>query len=228
MDQKIWYLKRADLFAGLKEEELTELAGISEMFRCERKHLFYLPEQPSDMVYLVKEGRIRLTRLTAEGRELTLDILGPGEIFGELALAEEERRSHYAQALESSLVCTLSRDRFLDFLHRHEEMTYRLIKLISFRRRELEARYEDLAFKPVAERMVLTLLRLAKKQGTEQAGAEVRLPLTQKDLAYLIGATREAVAEELAGLKREKLVKTSYRAIILADLAGLKKRSARP
>jgi len=213
MQSKIWYLKRADLFKGLSESQMEELAANSDMLHCQRHHRFYFAEEASDSVYLVKEGRIRLERTNEEGREILLDILAPGEIFGELALADEETRTHSAEAIEESLVCAFARDRFLGILQRNPELAFRVVKLIGVRFRQLEARFEDLAFKPLAERLCFTLEQLAGRHGIADPSGGVRLPLTQKDLATLIGASREAVAEELARLKRAGLVQTGYRSL---------------
>lgn len=215
MQSKLWYLKKADLFAGLSEAQMAELAESSEMLQCRRNHRFYLADDPSDTVYLVKEGRIRLQRISEDGHAILLDILGPGEIFGELALAGEQTRSHSAEALEESMVCAFGRERFEGVLRKYPELSYRVVKLIGFRFRQLEARYEDLAFRPLAERLAFTLHDLADRHGIRDATGGARLPLTQKDLATLIGSSREAVAEELARMKKAGLVETGYRSLYL-------------
>lgn len=220
MDGKIWYLKNADLFSWMAPEEIEELARATEMVPCRKKELFYFSDAPSRTVYLVKKGKIKLFRTTAEGREIILDILGPGEIFGELALSGEETRSHSAEALEDGLVCVIPRSIFEELAGRHPQFAFRLIKLIGFRFRALESRVEDLAFQSVRERLLFTLGNLARKHGIPEDGG-IRLPLTQSDLAFLIGATREAVAEQLKELKHRGVLKTSYRAVHLTDPRAL-------
>jgi CRP/FNR family transcriptional regulator len=217
MSSKIWYLKNARLFSWMDQTEIEELARTTEMVPCRKKEIFYFADEPSQNVYLVKQGRIKLFRTTAEGREIILDILGPGEIFGELALAAELTRSHSAEALEDGLICVIPRRIFEDLASRHPEFAFRLIKLIGFRFRALESRIEDLAFQSVQDRLLLTLRQLAAKHGIPEAKGAIRLPLTQADLAFLIGATREAVADQLRELKQKGLLETSYRAIHLLD-----------
>jgi CRP-like cAMP-binding protein len=215
MESKIWYLKNADLFSWMSPEEIDELARTTEMVPCRKKEIFFFSEEPSRSVYLVKKGRIKLFRTTADGHEIILDILGPGEIFGELALSGETSRSHSAEALEDGLVCVLPRSIFEEMARRHPDFAFRIIKLIGLRFRELETRIEDLAFQSVQERLLLTLASLARKHGIPEGNGAVRLPVTQSNLAFLIGSTREAVAEQLKELKRQGLVETSYRAIHL-------------
>jgi len=214
MKSKIWYLKHADPFSWMNEDQLKELAAISRMEHCAKDHRFYWTDELSDSVYLIKEGRIKLSRSNADGREVTLDLLGPGEIFGELSLSGEGQRNHTAEAVEPSLVCIFSRQKFTEALKRHPELTFRMIKLIGFRFRELESRLEDLAFQSVSQRVRSTLRRLAEKHGIPGPDS-TRLSITQKDLAFLIGASREAVAEELAHLKQQGLLQTSYRSLLL-------------
>ncbi|WP_305042197.1 Crp/Fnr family transcriptional regulator [Geoalkalibacter sp.] len=222
MEPRLWYIRNADMFSWLREEEQMELAGRSEMVSCKRNNRFFFAEEPSDNIFLVKQGRVKLIRSSPEGREIILDILGPGEIFGELALAGEERRSHSAEALDDALVCIIAREDFEDLLRRHPEMALRVLKLVGLRRRELEMRLEDLVFRPLAGRLAITLLWQAQRLGVTEDDGSIRIPLSQKDLAYLIGASREAVAEQLSEMKRLGLVRTSYRTIRIADRAALK------
>lgn len=227
MKPRLWYIKHAEFFSWLADEEQQELARRTEMVSCRRNCQLFFTDEPSDHIYLVKEGRIKLSRTSSEGREIILDILGPGEIFGELALAGEDIRSHSAEALQDALVCIIPRRVFEGLLQRHPEMVLRVLKLVGLRRRELEMRLEDLVFQPVAGRLALALLWQSERHGTVEEDGSIRITLTQKDLAFLIGASREAVAEQLAGLKQQGLIQTSYRSIRLLDRTALKSFFAR-
>lgn len=222
MEPRLWYIRNADMFSWLREDEQMALAQRSEMVSCKRNSRFFFAEEASDNIFLVKQGRVKLIRSSPEGREIILDILGPGEIFGELALAGEELRSHSAEALDDALVCIIAREDFEDLLRRHPEMALRVLKLIGLRRRELEMRLEDLVFQPLAGRLAITLMWQAQRLGVTEADGCIRIPLSQKDIAYLIGASREAVAEQLSEMKRLGLVKTSYRTIRIVDPGALK------
>ncbi len=222
MDRKLWYIKNAALFSWLEDEELKNLAERSKMSTCKRNTRLFFAEEQSDSIYLVKEGRIKLLRANVDGREVILDILGPGEIFGELALTDEELRSHSAEAIDDAMVCIISRGDFEGILQRHPEMALRVLKLIGLRRRELEMRLEDLVFQPLAGRLALALLWQAQRHGVTEADGHIRIRLTQTDLANLIGASREAVAEQLKEMKLLGLIKTSYRSIRLTNQESLK------
>lgn len=227
MDRRLWYIKNTALFSWLAEEELQDLAAKSEMTSCRRNSQLFFAEEPSDDIYLVKEGRIKIMRINQEGREVILDILGPGEIFGELALIDEEYRSHSAEAVDDSLICIIRRKDFENILKRHPEMALRVLKLIGLRRRELEMRLEDLVFQPLAGRLALALLWQAQRHGVTEVDGNIRIPLTQSDLANLIGASREAAAEQLKEMRTLGLIKTSYRTIRIIELEGLKRYFAK-
>jgi CRP-like cAMP-binding protein len=227
MESKIWYLKHADLFSWMSPEEIEQMARTTHMVPCRKKEIFFFSEEPSQSVYLVKKGRIKLFRTTADGHEIILDILGPGEIFGELALAGETSRSHSAEALEDGLVCILPRSLFEEMARLHPDFAFRIIKLIGFRFRAMESRIEDLAFQSVQQRLLHTLDTLAQKHGIPEENGAIRLPMTQSNLAFLIGATREAVADQLKELKQRGLVETSYRAIHLPKPDALWSKGAR-
>jgi CRP/FNR family transcriptional regulator len=225
MDQKLWYIKKSGgVFSGLDEAEMKILADMSKMVECQRKYQFYLSDEASDKIYLVKKGKVRLGKVNADGHEITLSVLGPGEIFGELSITDEQQRSHFAEATEETLVCIFPRDKFQKFLGEHPIITFKVMKLIGFRLRELETRLQDLAFKTVAQRLRSTLLHLAEKHGSSESNGQIRLSITQKDIAFLVGATRESVAEELGVMKRAGLVQTSYRSLLLPTLETLRQQ----
>jgi CRP/FNR family transcriptional regulator len=109
---------------------------------------------------------------------------------------------------------------------RHPDFAFRIIKLIGIRFRAMESRIEDLAFQNVHDRLLFTLGNLAKKHGVPEENGAIRLPVTQSNLAFLIGATREAVADQLKELKHKGLVETSYRAVHLMKPEAMMAREA--
>lgn len=225
MHDKLWYIKNADVFSGMTPQELEHLASISRMAQFRREEIIFLADDFSNHVYLIKEGRVKLSRIDSEGREMTLNILGPGELFGELATADEATRSHAATALDDGLMCIFSREDFKKVMETHPQLALQVVKLIGFRLRKLESRLEDLAFRSVSERVNGTLHRLAGEFGRKESNGAVRVPITQSQLAYLVGASRETVAEELGKMRRQGIVSTAYRSIILENMPELSGRS---
>ncbi len=221
MQHRLRYIKDAAIVYWLKEDELAKLAMRSEMVSYQRNTTIFFAYEQGNKIYLIKKGRVKLTRTSAAGREVILDILGPGEIFGELSMADEDIRSHSAVAVDNIRVFIIHRSDFEKLLKDHPETALRVLKLACLRRRELEMRLEDLIFQPLANRLALALLWQARRHGIWESDNCVSMHLTQSDLAHLIGASRESVTGHLAKFKRAGLLQTSYRAIQLIDFTGL-------
>ena len=172
--------------------------------------------------FLIDKGKVKIIGNDEGGEDKLLCVLDEEEIFGELAVTDEKQRSHFAEATQDSLVCIFPRNKFQQFLAEHQELTFKVMKLIGFRLRDMETRLQDLTFQPVAERLQVALVRLAERHGAKEPNGKIRLSITQKDLAYLIGATRESVAEELGHLKRSGIIDTAYRSLLLNDMSQLR------
>jgi len=226
--EKTWYLKRINVFKGMSKAEVEHLDGITYMKHYNKKDLIYLPGDVSDQVYLLKEGRVKISRLSEDGREITLVILEPGEIFGESALInDEETRSTVAEAIEKAYICVISRKDFEEFINNKPELSLSITKLMGFRRREIENMLEDLVFRGVHERLAILLLRLSERHGKDIDGKKlIDISLTHYDYANLIGSTRETTTASLNDFKREGLIEFKKRKVVIIDQKGLRKRAA--
>ncbi len=226
--EKTWYLKRINVFKGISDAEVKHLDEITFMKHYDKKDLIYLPGDVSDQVYLLKEGRVKISKLSEDGREITLVILEPGEIFGESALIDDkETRSTVAEALENAYICVISRKDFEEFINNKPELALSITKLMGFRRRQIENMLEDLVFRGVHERLAILLLRLAERHGKEVDGKSlIDISLTHYDYANLIGSTRETTTACLNDFKREGLIEFQKRKVVIINEKGLRNRAA--
>jgi CRP-like cAMP-binding protein len=225
MRTKIWYLQRINLFKGMTPEEMDALARMTRMESVKKKTTIFLPGDPSRQVYLLKEGRVKISRISEEGRELTLALLGPGEIFGELEALDDLPRDTLAEALEETQLCVIHKELFLEMLRRRPELSFRLIKLIGFRMRRIESRIEDLVFKDVPARLAHLLIELSKSYGkASPQGIRLQVKITHQEIANLIGSIRETVSAALGEFKKEGLIAFEGRRIVLLRPDLLKKR----
>jgi len=220
---KIWYLKQINIFKELPEDELQEVNKIAIHKYLKKKEIIYLPGDLSDKVYLLKKGRVKVSRLSEDGREMTITILEPGEFFGESALyADQSTRSTLAEALDDALICSLYREEFEQMLKREPALALRVTKAIGLRRREIESRLEDMVFRSVPARLAHLLLKLANQYGKEKdTGLLIDVNLTHLEIANLIGSTRETTTTHLNNLKRSGLIDIRKRNIYVIDKAGL-------
>lgn len=218
MQSKFWFLKRIKLFSGLKDEELNDLDKITKMEEVKRRQPIYLPGDPARTVYLLKAGRVKISRVTEDGKEFTLAILEPGEVFGELEVLEGSPRDTVAEALDDISICVLQRKDFEEVLQKNPDLTIRLTKLIGFRLKKIESRIEDLVFRDVPTRLAHLLLNLSKELGEQKEdGVRLNVKMTHQELANLIGSTRETVSATLNDFKRQGLIQQDHHAITIRD-----------
>ena len=220
---KIWYLKKINLFKSMSQEEMMQLAQkvVEKSFR--KKETIYLPGQPGNHVYLLKKGVVKISRITNDGRELTLALLKPGEIFGELEAMGEGNRDGQAEAHSDVLICALNKNDLMNMLKMKPDLGIRLSKLIGFRRHTIENRLENLVFRAIPEKLAALLLELSEQFGEESLeGIKINLSLTHQDLANLIGATRPTVSETLIDFKNKGLIDVKGKSILIPNPARLK------
>jgi len=219
----LWYLKKIGLFSEMSPDELNALANLANLEEVRRRRVIFLPGDPGTSVFFVNGGRVKISRVTRDGKELTLAYRGPGEIFGELCMVDGGPRSEMAEAMENALVTEIPRSEFEKLLETHPRMGLRLVKTLCDRRRELENTVEKLVFHDVNAKLGELLLQLANDYGVDDSrGTLVAVKITHQEMANLIGSTRETVSLTLSQFKRKKLIATEGRKIILTDREGLK------
>jgi CRP-like cAMP-binding protein len=219
----LWYLKKIPLFQDLSHDTMHRLVTCIEMREVRRRQVIYLPGDPGQAVFFVNGGRVKISKVTRDGKELTLAYRGPGEVFGELVMIDGGPREEMAEAMENALITELERGEFERLVQKEGMIGYRLAKVIAQRRREVENKIEQLIFKDVNAKLAELLLRLATEYGIEDSrGTLVSLKITHQEMANLIGSTRETVSLTLSQFKRRGLIQTDGRKVILADREGLR------
>jgi CRP-like cAMP-binding protein len=219
----LWYLKKIPLLEDLTPEELAALANVVVLEEVRRRRVIFLPGDPGTSLFFVNGGRVKVSRVTRDGKELTLAYRGPGEIFGELCLVDGGPRAEMAEAMENALVTELPREEFEKLLAEHPRVGLALVRTLCERRRELENTMEKLVFQDVNAKLAELLLQLGDDYGVDDArGTLVAVKITHQEMANLIGSTRETVSLTLSQFKRKKLIATDGRKIILTDREGLR------
>jgi CRP-like cAMP-binding protein len=219
----LWYLKKIPLLQDLSHDTMHRIVQCIEMREVRRRQVIYLPGDPGQAVFFVNGGRVKISKVTRDGKELTLAYRGPGEIFGELVMIDGGPREEMAEAMENALITELERGEFEKLVQKEGMIGFRLSKVIAQRRREVENKIEQLIFKDVNAKLAELLLRLAAEYGIEDSrGTLVSLKITHQEMANLIGSTRETVSLTLSQFKRKGLIQTDGRKVILADREGLR------
>ncbi len=200
---KVWYIERNRLFHGVPRDEIERFAHLFHERDYGAKEIVFSEGDLGDAIYLLKSGHVRLFRSTEDGKELTLAILGPGDVFGELALFDESRRQTFAEALDATYICAASVDDFTRLMGHRPALTMMVAGEMARRRREIETRIAGLAYGSVRARLQHALRHLAREHGEALGNGEVRIAvrLSHQELAQLIGTSRETCTLELGKLQ---------------------------
>ncbi len=218
------YFQQSPTLAALSDETLKRLERSAEQRQYRRRQVIHFADQPGDSLFLLASGRVKIARVSEQGRELTLYLLEDGALFGETGLLDAEAPYELmAETLEDSLVVVFRRADILAALEQSLAATQALLRLVTERRLLAEDQVADLVFLEVPKRLAKLLLRLHDTQGGRgtRGGQTLRGKLTHQELANVIGSTRETTTLILNDFKRQGLIDFLGRRIIIANRFGL-------
>jgi CRP/FNR family transcriptional regulator, cyclic AMP receptor protein len=219
-------LSRAPLFEALDEEGTKALrAGVIEVELARGERLFQEGDD-GDQLYVVLDGKIKLTRAAGDGRENLTSVLGPGEMFGELSLFDPRPRTMGAVAVTDARLAALAHDELRSWLAERPDVAMHLLRALVQRLRRTNDVLSDLVFTDVPGRVAKALLDLAQRFGTqEEGGLQVNHDLTQEELAQLVGASRETVNKALADFVARGWIQLHPKSVLLIDPERMRKRA---
>jgi CRP-like cAMP-binding protein len=223
--EKLWYLRRLDIFSGLSDEEYGVIDRDSRSLLLRKRQLLPFRGTAQQAVYFVKKGSIKLVRTSPDGHEFIIDILGPSTLFGELEGGLDANGSEViAEALEETLLCMMRRENFDRLMALVPALGTRITKLSGLRLRKIQNRLVDMLYSSVEARLAKTLLGLATEFGvTGEGGLRIDLRLTHHDIACLIASTRETVSTVLNALCRRDTIAIRDHRILLLDQEQLRR-----
>jgi CRP-like cAMP-binding protein len=209
---KIWYLQNFNLIEGMDEPSMEMMDKNSKMKKSSKREVIYFPEERSDAIYMLKEGKVKISRVSEDGKKMTLQLIGPGEIFGESAILGQEKRENIAEVVEDAVICSINRTMFQEMLANNPKMNLSINKFIGLRIRKIQAHIEDLVFKDAKERVVAFLERYTKTFGKKMLdGWMVRPFLTHQEIADLTATSRQTVNTILNDMVNNKEIKYTRR-----------------
>jgi CRP/FNR family transcriptional regulator len=215
---KMWYLKRCDLFHNLKKEALERIAAIANEKNVPKKQIVMSADGEDDIMYVLKKGTVRVFKLSADGKMITLDILKDGDIFGALSAVKGGTSGAYAETLEDSYICAIRQEDLTGIIREMPDLAISLIGKINRKLKEAEDRIADLVFRDVPGRIASVLLKLAEQFGkTGDGGVEISIKLTHQELADMVGSSRETATIVLNEFKEDGVVSTSEKHISIID-----------
>lgn len=224
--EKLGLLSEVALFSGLSEDDIAAIGHATTMTRCTRGQQILSPDDPPDRIHIVKKGRVRVFRITPDGKQLTLDIHEKGTILGDMELLGQDRLPEaYAEAIEDAVICTITPDELRRLIERHPTIGINIIRHLSRRLDAAERELEAMAYQRVDQRLARKLLDLGQRFGVKtERGTLIAARLTQQELAEMVGTTRETLAHTLGDFRRNGLIDTKHHQVVIRDaerLAGI-------
>jgi CRP/FNR family cyclic AMP-dependent transcriptional regulator len=206
-DDVVEMLGRVPVFSTLERDDLERIAEVSVPRTFEPGQAVFREGDSSDTCYVVRDGHARAIRSHPDGRTITLATFGPGDIFGELAMFEDERRSATVEATETTSVIGVLGPDMRRLMTEHPEISTRLVIALGRRLRESNERLSRQSFQTVQSRVAVVLGNLVAEQvAAGQAASDVLVTATQADLAQLAGSSRESASRFLAVLERAGVI----------------------
>lgn len=214
------FFRRFALFAELDDRELASIANVAKTRRYAKDDVIFHADESGDVFCLIKEGQVKVTMISPEGKEIILSLLGPGEFFGEMALLDDEPRSATVVATEALELVTIWRSDFLQILGENFTIAKKVLAELSKRLRSASNRIESLATMDVYGRLARFFLDLAREQGKTLDNGYVAVTRpTHQAIANMIGTSRETVSRLIHDLMRQNLLLSEGKTIYLRKSA---------
>ncbi|WP_421764393.1 Crp/Fnr family transcriptional regulator [Ekhidna sp.] len=222
-ERNLWYFEDTDLFEILCPKKTPYMEDKHTPGVYKKDEFIYFKDQSSENIYMVSAGRVKIGTYGPDGKEIVKAILTSGEIFGELALAGEEKRQDFAQAMDNDTrVCSMTIEDLQNLMVDNKDLNLKILKIVGFRLRKTERKIESLVFKDARTRIVEFLKEMAEEKG-QKVGFEVMIKnhLTHKDIASLTGTSRQTVTTVMNELREKNLLTFDRRRILIRDLENL-------
>jgi CRP-like cAMP-binding protein len=213
------------LLAPLPPEDRETLATSFVRRSYPRAETIFRTGDPGTHLYLIESGRVKITTASPEGREALVAIIGRGEIFGELSLFDAGVRTADARTMEATVLHALSHDLFRRYVQNHPKVAWEMFRILAGRLRAADEAIQDVVFFDVPGRVARRLLDLANRHGSSDgSGMRIDVPITQEEIAQMVGASRESVNKALASFIERGWVALEDRMYTVRDPDALKSR----
>lgn len=213
---------QSNSIATAVHSELINLEGVTKFSPNRRFATVYSENSPAEALFLIDSGLVKIYKRGEDNKEIILQIVSPGELFGTEAVASQPTRTSSAEILQEGVIYVLGRTVFLRICEQRPELWRELAALTMDRNRQLEKKIELLCLRDVEYRILYYMAELAKTFGARGSGSEYSIPLSQGELASLIGATRETTSTTLNALARRGVIRLGRRQLIVPSIDGVR------
>ncbi|HBR03669.1 MAG TPA: Crp/Fnr family transcriptional regulator [Ruminiclostridium sp.] len=205
------------IFSSLTGEEMLEIAAITSDRTFEKGEMVYMAGEKGKILFVIHKGRVKISRLGANGKEQVIRVLGPGEFMGELSLFSPMPMSDNAEVIEKATMCMIEGGRLKELMGKYPAIAFKVMEELSKRLEIAENLIEDINLYSVEQRVAQALLKMADGKG------EVLLKMTKGDFASHIGMSQETLSRKLSSFQEQGMIKQiGQRRIIILNADGLK------
>ena len=219
MPDKLWFMRRLNLFDGMTDAEVASVSSELRMRHCPQGTA--IVDGSAERVYLVKEGRVRLYQVSPQGHEVTTAVLGPGQLFGLGSLFGRSSEATHAEPIQDTYICDAGAQDFLQMLAKHPLLMARVMMAMAKQIVHLQDTLESVVSQPVAGRLA-TLVISMSEQGEKTSEGVLLEPTSHEDMGKMIGATRESVSRTLSDWRRHGIISKRGRRILIRKLQVLR------
>lgn len=219
MPDKLWFMRRLNLFDGMTDAEVASVSSELRMRHCPQGSAIL--DGSTERVYLVKEGRVRLSQVSPQGHEVTTAVLGPGQLFGLGSLFGKSSEATQAEPIQDSYICDAGAQDFLQMLAKHPLMMARVMMAMAKQIVHLQETLESVVSQPVAGRLAALVVSMLD-QGEQMPEGVLLPPTSHEDMGKMIGATRESVSRTLSDWRRHDIISNRGRRILVRKLRVLR------
>ncbi len=215
LESKLGLLRAADIFSDLTDEQMHQVEQMTVMTSCPAGRTVYEPGGSGEALFLLKRGRVQIFRLGADGRKLVIGTVLPGTAFGNMSFTGNRMLGGYAEASEDSTICVMSPNDIEALIQAYPVIGVRLLRVLTDRLADLEARLEESALRDVPSRVAAALVRAFEQQGP-------RIATTHMELAETVGTHRETVTRTLGDFRDRGLISLARNAIVIERIDALR------
>ena len=215
-------LKKTEIFKDLQDEELNEIAPYIREKSFMKREMIFSEGDPPDFLYIVKDGKVKVTKLSHEGKEIILEIISPYDFFGGIAVIKGFPYPANAVPMDDTTVWMISRNNLLLIIDRFPSLMYSLTMSLGDRMRVSHETLKNIALERVESRIASLLLKLSDKMGKQaDEGLLIDMKLTKQDIADMVGTTVETAIRTMSKLKKSGYISEKGGRILILAREGL-------
>ena len=216
-DEKFYYMREVDIFQDLSDSEVEALSEMTRMSMYASNHIFYMPDDPGEILFILKQGRVQLYRISPDGRKLVFATLQAGAIFGHMGMIGQRLHNTFAESVGECKICVMNRQDVEQLLLAKPVVALRMLEAVGNRLADAEQRFEDIAFRRMPARIARLILHLL-----EENGESCTLKgYTHQHLADMLGTYRETTTQTLNDFKHQGVIRLGRKTIEVLDLEQL-------